>query len=1003
MDQALEAKIVARGKQFFQSIRGEAPSIFNKGFWTGKVMDWAMKNEDFKVQLFRFVDVLPYLTTSDALRRHIEEYFTGQGAADIPAVLKWGAEKSGMFGGLAAAVMGKAIRSNIEGMAKGFIIGQTAKEAVKSIKKLRKDGFAFTVDLLGEATMSEAEADAYRDGYLEVLAAIAKEQPSWTALGGGKGDLDWGSAPRVNVSIKPSALFSQAKPVDMEGSITGILSRLVPVYRATRAMGGALCIDMEALKYKDMTLELFKRLRTDPEFRDYPHLSVVLQAYLKDTEHDLADLLAFAKAEGLPIGIRLVKGAYWDFETVVAKQMGWEIPVWTKKPETDAAYERLSTEILRHADIVYFQAASHNIRTISHVMETAAALCVPGNRYEFQALFGMAEPVRKGLLAVAGRVRLYCPYGELLPGMAYLVRRLLENTANESFLRQSFADGQAEELLLENPLATLARETSTTCPPSSPPVSKGGLTRFANHPMPDFTVADLRAAFPRALAEVRAAFGRTIPLVIGGQEILTADRLASVNPADPDEVVAQVCQAGTAEIDQAVSAAKAAFEGWRAAAPQDRAAVLLKAADIARERIVALSALQVLEVGKQWDQAYADVAEAIDFLEYYAREMIRLGAPRRMGNQPGEQNRLFYEPKGPVAVIAPWNFPLAIACGMSAAAVVAGNCVVFKPSGLASAVGFGLCEIFRQAGLPDGVFNYCPGRGSVMGDHLVEHPDITMIAFTGSMDVGLRIMEKAARVVPGQAYCKRVVAEMGGKNAIIIDDDADLDEAVSSVLYSAFGFQGQKCSACSRVIVLEPIYEKFTARLKEAAGSVKIGPSEDPANFMGPVVDAGQQKTVAHYADIARAEGRILVERLGAGKGCYAPMVIVDGITPEHRLAQEEVFGPILAVMKAKTFDTAIDMANATRFALTGGVFSRSPKNLETAKKRFRVGNLYINRNITGALVERQPFGGAKMSGVGSKAGGPDYLLQFMDPRVVTENTIRRGFTPIEEGDDWFE
>ncbi|KUG29628.1 proline dehydrogenase (proline oxidase) / delta-1-pyrroline-5-carboxylate dehydrogenase [hydrocarbon metagenome] len=1003
MDQALEKKIVARGKQFFQSIRGEAPSIFNKGFWTGKVMDWAMKNEDFKVQLFRFVDVLPYLTTSDALRRHIEEYFTGDGAADIPAVLKWGAEKSGMFGGLAAAVMGKAIRSNIEGMAKGFIIGQTAKEAVKSIKKLRKDGFAFTVDLLGEATMSEAEADAYRDGYLEVLAAIAREQPSWSALGGGKDGLDWGSAPRVNVSIKPSALYSQAKPVDMQGSVDGILSRLVPVYRATRAMGGALCIDMEALKYKEMTLELFKRLRTDPEFRDYPHLSVVLQAYLKDTERDLAGLLAFAKAEGLPIGIRLVKGAYWDFETVVAKQMGWEVPVWTRKPETDAAFERLSTEILRHADLVYFQCASHNIRSISHVMETAAALGVPESRYEFQALFGMAEPVRKGLLGVAGRVRLYCPYGELLPGMAYLVRRLLENTANESFLRQSFADGQAEELLLENPQATLSREAATACPPSSPPVTKGGPARFANHPMPDFTVPELRAAFPKALAEARADFGRTIPLVIGGREITTGDRLASVNPADPDEVVAVVCQAGVAETDQAVAAAKAAFPGWRDTAPQDRAAVLRKAAGIARERIVALSALQVLEVGKQWGQAYADVAEAVDFLEYYAREMVRLGTPRRMGNQPGEQNHLFYEPKGPVAVIAPWNFPLAIACGMSAAAVVAGNCVVFKPSGLASAVGYGLYGILREAGLPDGVFNFCPGRGSVMGDHLVEHPDIAMIAFTGSMDVGLRIMEKAARAAPGQAYCKRVVAEMGGKNAIIIDDDADLDEAVSSVLYSAFGFQGQKCSACSRVIVLEPIYEKFTARLKEAAESVKIGPSEDPANFMGPVVDASQQQTVTRYADIARAEGRVLVERLASGKGFYAPMVIVEGIRPEHRLAQEEVFGPILAVMKAKTFDEAIDIANSTRFALTGGVFSRSPKNLETAKKRFRVGNLYINRNITGALVERQPFGGAKMSGVGSKAGGPDYLLQFMDPRVVTENTIRRGFTPIEEGDDWFE
>ncbi len=341
------------------------------------------------------MDVLPYLTTSDALKRHIEEYFAGDGAADIPAVLKWGAEKSGMFGGLAAAVMGKAIRANIEGMAKGFIIGRTAKEAVKSIKKLRRDGFAFTVDLLGEATMSEAEADAYRDGYLEVLSAIEREQASWPALGGARGNWTGATPPgqRVHQAL---GLFSQAKPVDMEGSIAGILSRLVPVYRATRAMGGALCIDMEAVKYKDMTLELFKRLRTDPEFRDYPHLSVVLQAYLKDTGRDLADLLAFARAENLPIGIRLVKGAYWDFETVVAKQMGWEVPVWTKKPETDAAFERLSTEILRHCDLVYYQCASHNIRTISQVMETAGPWACPRTAMNSRPCSAWPSPCARG-------------------------------------------------------------------------------------------------------------------------------------------------------------------------------------------------------------------------------------------------------------------------------------------------------------------------------------------------------------------------------------------------------------------------------------------------------------------------------------------------------------------------------------------------------------------------------------------------------------------------------
>jgi len=1004
MNPQLDEAIRQRGKAFFASIRGESPSIFNKGFWTGKVMDWAMQNEAFKVQLFRFVDVLPYLTTGDNLSRHIEEYFAGGEAGDIPAVLKWGAEKSGLFGGVAAKLMGKAIRSNIEGMARQFIVGETTREAVKNLGKIRKDGFAFTVDLLGEATVSEGESDAYRDGYLEVLAAIEAEQAHWKPFGAGTDDLDWGSAPRVNASIKPSALYSQARPMDFEGSVEGILARMRPVYRKIMAMGGALCIDMEQLKYKAITIELFKRLRADPEFRDYPHLSIVLQAYLRETEHDLRELISWGRAEGLPFGLRLVKGAYWDSETVVAKQMGWPTPTWTRKPESDMAHEKLARLILENSDLVYFQCASHNIRTIANVMETAAELGVPDNRFEFQALYGMAEPVRKGLLKVAGRVRLYCPYGELLPGMAYLVRRLLENTANESFLRQSFAEGAAEDLLLENPAATLARELAAHPPrPKAEPATLDGLTAFRDEPLADFTIAELRTAFPAAIAALHHKAGQTLPLVIGGQALETADRLPTVNPADPTEILAQVCQAGMAEVNQALAAAEAAFADWRDKTPRQRADVLLKAAAIARRDIVALAATQVLEVGKQWDQAYNDVGEAIDFLEYYAREAVRLGTPRRMGREPGEKNHLFYEPKGVCAVIAPWNFPLAIACGMTAAAIVTGNTVVFKPSGLAALVGYGLVTIFQEAGLPAGVFNFCPGRGSVIGDYLIEHPAVSTIAFTGSMEVGLRIQEKAAKVHPGQRYCKRVIAEMGGKNALIIDDDADLDEAIIGVVYSAFGFQGQKCSACSRVIVVDAMYERFVARLTEACASLAIGPAEDPTNAMGPVVDAAGQAKVREYAALARQEGDVLLERQIEGPGFYAPLVVVAGIRPEHRLAQEEVFGPILSVMRAASFDEAIAWANSTPFALTGGVYSRSPKHLDKARREFRVGNLYLNRNCVGAMVGRQPFGGSKMSGVGSKSGGPDYLLQFMEPRVVTENTIRRGFTPIDADDEWVE
>jgi RHH-type transcriptional regulator, proline utilization regulon repressor / proline dehydrogenase / delta 1-pyrroline-5-carboxylate dehydrogenase len=696
--------------------------------------------------------------------------------------------------------------------------------------------------------------------------------------------------------------------------------------------------------------------------------------------------------------VRLVKGAYWDYETVKARQNGWPSPVWSVKAESDACFERVAALLLENADICRLACASHNIRSISTVLETARALGVPADRYEFQVLYGMAEPVRKGLLNVAGRVRLYCPYGNLIPGMAYLVRRLLENTANESFLRQSFAEEGDVARLLANP-ETLA--SSQRRPVAAPPA--GTAAPFTNQASPDFTQPALRAAFVNAFASVRARMGGELPLHIGGQDVTTGDLLVSYNPASTDEVIARVHQAGTGQVDQALKVAREALPAWRATAPSARAAVLFKAADLARKRIVELSAWQVLEVGKQWDQAYMDVAEAIDFFDYYGREMLRLGAARRVGRAPGEISHYGYRPKGITAVIAPWNFPLAISAGMASAAIVTGNPVLFKPSGLSSRVGRQLVELFREAGLPPGVFNFIPGRGSVMGDYLVGHPDVAVIAFTGSVETGLRIIQKAALPAPGQAHVKKVIAEMGGKNAIIVDDDAELDEAVNSVVYSAFGFQGQKCSACSRVIVLEGVYDRFVSRLVEAADSLKLGPAEDPANSMGPVVDREAQRKILEYVELAGREGRVLLSRKAAmdpDKSCCVPLTIVEGITPEHRLAQEEVFGPVLAVMKAKDFDQALAWANSTRFALTGAVFSRSPGHLERARREFECGNLYLNRNCVGALVERHPFGGYKLSGIGSKAGGPDYLLQFMDPVTITENTMRRGFAPAAEGDE---
>ncbi len=991
----LEDRILACGRALFAAIGDERPSLFNKGAWTGKLMDACMQNERFKVQLFRFIDVLPYLTTPDAFGRHLEEYF-GHGET-LPAVLKWGLKGLGWGGSLAKSAVGAAVRKNLEMMARDFIVGATEAETVARLQELRAQGFAFTLDVLGEATISEREADAYAAGYRRLLDALGRAQETWPALGGAGGGLDWGHAPRINVSVKPSALFSLADPADFDGSVQGMLARLKPICRAVVALGGFLCLDTETRRLKNITFELYRRLRADPEFRAYPHLGLALQAYLRESERDADQLMSWARREALPISIRLVKGAYWDYETVVARQCGWSPAVYTVKAETDAAFEQIAEKILRNHDVCHLACASHSVRSVAAVMEVARTLAVPADRYEFQALYGMAEPFRKALLKTTGRVRLYCPHGQLLPGMAYLIRRLLENTANESFLRQTFVEGVARDRLLHAPRTLLARAPAE--PPKVPPAAAPDIgAPFRNEPFPDWTLAETRQAYAHALGEARRAFGRTYPLSIGGKDVRTDDREPSVNPANPDETIGFVCQAGPAEVDRAIAAAREALPGWRDVPPRARAAYLVKAAAAARRRLFDLSAWQTLEAGKQWTEAYLDVAEAIDFLEYYAREMARLAEPRHLGTLPGETNEYFYEPKGVAAVIAPWNFPLAISCGMSAAAVVAGNPVVYKPARATPIVGHTLAEIFAEAGLPPGVFNYLPGRSSVMGDALVEDPRVSLIAFTGSMEVGCRIVERAGRTSPSQPAVKKVIAEMGGKNAIIVDDDADLDEAVPAIMRSAFGYQGQKCSACSRAIVVDAIYDRFLERLLDCARSVRIGPADDPACFMGPVIDGSAQKKILEYIALAQRECRVAFSSaVPDSKGFYVPLTIATEMPPNHRLAQEEIFGPVLAVLRARDFAQAIEWANATRFALTGGLFSRTPSHAERCRREFRVGNLYVNRGITGAIVGRQPFGGYKMSGVGSKAGGPDYLLQFLDARVVTENTMRRGFVPFEE------
>lgn len=513
------------------------------------------------------------------------------------------------------------------------------------------------------------------------------------------------------------------------------------------------------------------------------------------------------------------------------------------------------------------------------------------------------------------------------------------------------------------------------------------LTPYRPEPYVDFAEPGPREKMLAALASVRAQLGRYYPLRIGTQKIETDKKIASIMPADPRTVVGQVGKASRDQAEQAMQAALAAFQTWSRVEPETRARVLFKAAAIMRRRLYELSAWMCFEVSKSWIEAYADVCETIDFLDFYGREMVRLGGPQPVTPYPGEDNELRYIPLGVGVVIPPWNFPLAICTGMTSAAIVTGNTVILKPASTSPVIAAKMAEVFEEAGLPPGVLNFCPGSGGEIGDYLVDHPKTRFVAFTGSMDVGLRIFERCGKISQGQVWLKRSILEMGGKDCIVVDETADLDAAAEGIVVSAFGFQGQKCSACSRAILHQDVYGPVLQRVIERAAKLTQGDTTRPENyFMGAVIDESAFKSINGYIDVGAREGRVALGGPGkAGGGYFIPPTIIEGVDRNARIACEEIFGPVLAVLKARDFDDCLAIANGTIYGLTGALYSNDRFRLERARHEFHVGNLYLNRKCTGALVDVQPFGGFNMSGTDSKAGGRDYLLLFMQGKSITE------------------
>ncbi|HEX9056827.1 MAG TPA: L-glutamate gamma-semialdehyde dehydrogenase [Ktedonobacterales bacterium] len=522
---------------------------------------------------------------------------------------------------------------------------------------------------------------------------------------------------------------------------------------------------------------------------------------------------------------------------------------------------------------------------------------------------------------------------------------------------------------------------------------------FVNEPLTDFSRADNIEAQQHALRQLESELGRTYPIVIGGERVQTGATFASINPAHPDQSIGHFAKAGVAEAHRAVEEAWRTFQSWQYTPATVRAGYLFNAARILRERRFYFNAIEIYEVGKSWVEADADVAEAIDFLEFYAREALRLAEPQPLTRIAGEENELYYIPLGVGAVIPPWNFPGAIMIGLTSSALVAGNTVVLKPASTAPLIAAKFVAVLEEVGVPAGVVNFLPGPGGSIGDALVEHPLTRFISFTGSREVGLRINELAAKHQPGQKWIKRAILEMGGKDAVVVDETADLDAAASAIVASAFGFQGQKCSAGSRAIIVESVYDEVVRRVVDGARNLTIGDTPDRGIFLGPVVDAGAYRKILDYIEVGKGEGQLL---LGGDKlerdGYFIFPTIFGDVKPNARIAQEEIFGPVLACIKARDFDDAMTIANGTEYGLTGALFSSSRERIERATREFHVGNLYFNRKCTGALVGVHPFGGFNMSGTDSKAGGRDYLLLFTQAKAVSEKVVSGGTARATSG-----
>ena len=938
--------------------------LLNLSWWSQQVLIFSSKNPRLQKQLFKFVDLYPSLKTPEMVAKYLLEYMREEDLflGDLVYV--------GTRFPLGASLVDRFTRFGVKSLAKNFIVDNDEQKLSKKIEELSLSGLDCTLDILGELAISQEESEKYLQTYLDLLE----------------------TKPGIALSVKLSSLCSQMKASAYELNKKTLKDNLAKIFRAALDNGSEITIDSEHYDTKTLFFDTVKELLLTEEFKNWSGAGVVIQAYLKESRSDLISFIEFSQKRKVSLKIRLVKGAYWDYERAVAIQNNWNIPVYERKVETDKNYEDLLDLLFKNHKYIFPAIASHNIRSIAVTMELAKLYKVDKDRYEFQFLYGMLDHMKLFLSERSYGVRVYLPCGDLVEGMAYLVRRLLENTANDSFLFQSFSDDNLDKLISKPVLMDA----------SSNKLSEYTSKEFTNSPLLDFsklrTRFEMQFAVEQFIKQIKQRPLEVYP-IINGKDVLLRKTFTSINPSHKSQVVAYAHAAETSDVNFAVNSSKQAFMWWSHLPAQRRINIMKAFARFLERKRQDYAALLVLEVAKTWNEANAELSEAIDFIYYYAEQAESLFSENKLRSLPGEANTNVYKALGVTAVISPWNFPLAILLGMTSAALLAGNTVVIKPSEEAPAIAYQLVTDlnkiirdsfpFKDTKYAESVVQLLLGSGTEIGAELVEHKDINLITFTGSHETGMQI-NKSLNEHPHLK--KKLIAEMGGKNAIVADETADLDQLIPAVLKSAFSFSGQKCSACSRLVLVSSIYEKVKARLVAAVGDINVGPAYLAESDMASLINEKAFKKFETYFNLAKREASILFGNCLMDKDSFkATPVIVENVSSRSTLAQDEIFAPILCLFAVDDFNSAIDLANDSKYGLTGAVFSRSPENIDYAKEHFKVGNLYINQACTGAIVSRQAFGGTKLSSIGYKAGGPNYLLQFLEEKTVTENTMRNG------------